>query len=96
VVGNPPSCGHRLEREGAGAQIAGGDAERSTLARAVIVFVGGRLGTQIYPRVETGQLQVRLRASAGTDIDGTEKVFLKALNLIKALFEADNLQISLD
>jgi len=32
--GNPPSRGHRLEREGAGAQIAGGDAERSTLARA--------------------------------------------------------------
>ena len=61
----------------------------------MIVFVGGRLGTQIYPRVETGQLQVRLRASAGTDIDGTEKVFLKALNLIKATVEADNLQISL-
>jgi len=62
---------------------------------ALIVFVGGRLGREIFPRVDSGQLQVRLRAPAGTDIDGTEAVFLKALNTIKAAVGADKIAISL-
>ena len=62
---------------------------------AVVVFIGGRLGTEIYPRSDAGQLMVRLRAPAGTDIDGTEAVFLKALNIIKATVGAENLQMSL-
>src|SRR5690606_25375534 len=39
-------------------------------AAGVIVLVGGRLGTEIYPSVEAGQLQVRLRAPTGTRVDG--------------------------
>ena len=38
-----------------------------------IALIGGRLGTEIFPRVETGQLQVRLRAPAGTQLEGTEE-----------------------
>ena len=64
-------------------------------AAGVIIFIGGRLGTEIFPRAEAGQLQVRLRAPAGTDIDGTEAVFLKALNIIKSAVGPGNVDISL-
>ncbi|HEX4602717.1 MAG TPA: efflux RND transporter permease subunit [Candidatus Angelobacter sp.] len=64
-------------------------------ALAIIVLVGKQLGVEIFPQVDSGQLQVRLRAPAGTDIDGTEAVFLKALNLIKKKVGPDNVAISL-
>ncbi len=60
----------------------------------LIVFLGRRLGTEIFPRVDSGQLQVRLRAPAGTDIDGTEKIYLKALDIIKNDVGPDNVAIS--
>ena len=60
-----------------------------------IVLVGGGLGTEIFPRVDTGQLQVRLRAPTGTRVDGTEQVALRALELIKQDVGADNVQITL-
>jgi len=62
---------------------------------AVVVLVGERLGTEIFPQVDAGQLQVRLRAPAGTDIDGTEAVFLKALSIIKTTVGTNNVAISL-
>ncbi len=65
------------------------------VAVAVIVVVGKRLGTEIFPQVDVGQLKVRLRALAGTDIDGTEAVFLKALNTIKSTVGAENVTTSL-
>ena len=61
----------------------------------VIVFVGRRLGTEIFPRVEAGQLQVRLRGPAGTQIDGTERYALQALDLIKSEVGASNVEITL-
>ena len=61
----------------------------------IIVFVGRGLGTEIFPRVETGQLQVRLRAPAGTQIDGTEAVALRALDLIKQEAGPQNVAITL-
>ena len=61
---------------------------------ALIIFVGGRLGTEIFPRVDSGQLQVRLRAPAGTDIDGTEKIYLKVLDIIKNAVGPDSVAIS--
>jgi multidrug efflux pump subunit AcrB len=64
-------------------------------AGAVIVFLGRGLGTEIFPRVEAGQLQVRLRAPAGTQIDGTEAVALRALELIKQEAGPQNVQITL-
>ena len=64
-------------------------------AAGVIVLVGGGLGTSIFPRVDAGQLQVRLRAPAGTDIDGTEKVALQTLEIIKRAVGPENLEFSL-
>jgi multidrug efflux pump subunit AcrB len=72
--------------------VAGAYVAASALA---IVLVGGGLGTEIFPRVDTGQLQVRLRAPTGTRVDGTEQVALRALDLIKQEVGADNVQITL-
>lgn len=66
-----------------------------TGAGAIIIPIGGRLGREIFPPVESGELQVRLRAPAGTDIDGTEAVFLKALEIIKTAVGPENVKISL-
>ena len=62
---------------------------------AVIVLVGGALGTEIFPKVDTGQLQVRLRAPTGTRVDGTEQIALQALEIIENEVGADNVAITL-
>jgi multidrug efflux pump subunit AcrB len=61
----------------------------------VIVLVGRGLGTDIFPKVDTGQLQVRLRAPTGTRVDGTEQVALHALDIIKDEVGVDNVRITL-
>ena len=60
----------------------------------IIVFVGGSLGTEIYPTVSAGQLQVRLRAPAGTLLDNTEALTLKTLDMIKDEVGPENVEIS--
>ena len=61
----------------------------------VIVLIGGHLGTEIFPKVEAGQLQVRLRAPTGTHVDGTEALALEALDLIKNEAGSENIKITL-
>jgi multidrug efflux pump subunit AcrB len=61
----------------------------------VIGLLGRGLGTDIFPKVDTGQLQVRLRAPTGTRVDDTEKVALRALDIIKGEVGADNIAITL-
>ncbi len=65
------------------------------IAGLIIVFVGRQMGSEIFPRVEAGQLQVRMRAPAGTQIDGTERNALKTLDLIRAEAGASNVSITL-
>jgi multidrug efflux pump subunit AcrB len=65
------------------------------VAGAIVLLVSPRLGREIFPKVEAGQLQVRLRAPAGTQIDGTEADVLRALELIKKEVGLDNIEISL-
>jgi multidrug efflux pump subunit AcrB len=65
------------------------------VATAVIVLVGGQLGTEIFPKVEAGQLQVRLRAPSGTRVDGTEAIALEALKIIDEEVGAENVAITL-
>ncbi len=60
----------------------------------IIVFVGGSLGTEIYPKVSAGQLQVRLRAPAGTQLNNTEALTLKTLDMIKNEVGPENVEIS--
>jgi multidrug efflux pump subunit AcrB len=53
------------------------------LAALFIVGVGPKLGREIFPPANNGQLQVRLRAPAGTKLDRTEQIALRALDVIK-------------
>jgi multidrug efflux pump subunit AcrB len=64
-------------------------------AVCVMVFVGGQLGTEIFPKVDAGQLQVRLRAPAGSQVERTEGVALKALDIIKNEVGPTNVAITL-
>ncbi len=65
------------------------------VAGAVIVLVAPRLGTEIFPRVDAGQLQLRLRAPAGTHVTGTEAIALKVLGVIAAEVGTNNVQTTL-
>ncbi len=42
-----------------------------------------QLGTEIFPHVDTGQFQLRLKAPTGTRIEETEEITKEALNIIK-------------
>jgi len=62
---------------------------------AIIAVVGGSLGTEIFPIVDTGQFQLHLRAPAGTNIDRTEQIALQTLDAIKREVGPENVEISL-
>jgi multidrug efflux pump subunit AcrB len=62
---------------------------------AGVFLLGRMLGTDIFPNVELGQFQVRLRAPTGTRVERTEDMVLKALDVIKDEAGAENVAISL-
>jgi multidrug efflux pump subunit AcrB len=62
---------------------------------AIVFGLGSLLGTEIFPTIDTGQFRLRMRAPDGTDIDRTEQVALKALEVIKTAAGADNVQLTL-
>jgi multidrug efflux pump subunit AcrB len=49
---------------------------------AIIVLLVPRLGTDIFPRVEAGQLQLRLRGAAGTQLELTTAASERVLKII--------------
>jgi multidrug efflux pump subunit AcrB len=51
-------------------------------AGVVIWLVGGQVGREIFPTVDTGQFQLRLRAPDGTRIERTEEIAKEALATI--------------
>jgi multidrug efflux pump subunit AcrB len=53
------------------------------LAGGIIGILSGRLGMEIFPAVDTGQFQLRLRAPDGTRIERTEVIAQKVLDAIK-------------
>jgi len=48
----------------------------------VIVGIGGRLGTEIFPKADNGQFAVRLRAPTGTQVGLTEAITQQVLKII--------------
>jgi multidrug efflux pump subunit AcrB len=64
-------------------------------AGLILILVGRQLGTEIFPRVDAGQLQLRLRAPTGTHVTGTEAAALRALDIIKQEAGAENVAITL-
>lgn len=61
----------------------------------VIFVIGGRLGTEIFPKADAGQLQLRIRAPAGTKVENTEATALQVLDYIKEAAGPDNVAITL-
>jgi multidrug efflux pump subunit AcrB len=53
------------------------------ISGAIIVVIGGSLGTEIFPVVDVGQFQLHLRAQPGTRIERTEQIALQALDAVK-------------
>jgi multidrug efflux pump subunit AcrB len=64
-------------------------------ALAGVVFVARTLGTDMFPAVDNGQFQLRLRAPAGTRIERTEEIALKALEGIRQEAGEDTIENSL-
>jgi multidrug efflux pump subunit AcrB len=60
-----------------------------------IYLVGRSLGTDIFPTVDAGQFQLRLRAPTGTRVERTEEIALKALDVIKQEAGPENVAITL-
>jgi multidrug efflux pump subunit AcrB len=53
-----------------------------TTCAALLVLVGGSLGTEIFPTADSGQIQLRLRAPTGTRIERTEVITKNVLAAI--------------
>ncbi len=67
----------------------------AALVTIVIAVAGHHLGWEIFPRVDAGQFQLRLRAPAGSRLEVTERIATNALELIKREVGPDNLALSL-
>jgi multidrug efflux pump subunit AcrB len=64
-------------------------------AAVALVLLGGPLGKEIFPQVDAGQFQLRLKAPTGTRIEQTEAMTQEALEFIKREVGADNVDITL-
>ncbi len=63
-------------------------------AAALLLILVPRLGLEVFPTVDAGQFQLRLRAPTGTRIERTELIALKALDVIKREVGPDNVAIT--
>jgi multidrug efflux pump subunit AcrB len=61
----------------------------------ILVLVGRQIGTDIFPTVDAGQFQLRLRAPTGTRVEKTETITLKALQAIREEAGSGNVSITL-
>jgi multidrug efflux pump subunit AcrB len=64
------------------------------LAGEVMESVGASLGVEIFPKVDAGRFQLRMRAPTGTRIEETEKLALDVLKAIRDDVGADQVEIS--
>ena len=84
--------GRRRRRRGC----AGWSCRPTSPARsAVIVLVGRSLGLEIFPRVDAGRFQLRMRAPDGTRYEETERLAIAALESIGKEVGRDNVAISI-
>jgi multidrug efflux pump subunit AcrB len=63
-------------------------------ALAILGIAGSQLGMEIFPVVDSGQFQVRLRGPAGTRIERTEEIAQKTLEIIQEEVGAGNVAIT--
>ena len=60
----------------------------------LVWLAGDALGQEIFPNVDTGQFQLRVRAATGTRIEVTEQLAVQSLDAIKQTVGPDNVAIS--
>ena len=65
------------------------------VALLVIVVAGGQLGREIFPVVDAGQFQLRLRAPAGTTLESMEELTRDVLDAIGREAGPENVDISI-
>jgi multidrug efflux pump subunit AcrB len=65
------------------------------ISAVVVYFVGGALGTEIFPSADSGQIQVRLRAPTGIRVERTERMALEVLDTVAEAVGPENVQASL-
>jgi multidrug efflux pump subunit AcrB len=64
---------------------------------AVLLYVlYPRVGTEVFPAVDTPQFQLRMRAPTGTRVERTEVMALKAMDVIKNAAGPENVDITTD
>ena len=62
----------------------------------IIWTIGGKLGTEIFPKTDNGQFALRLRAPSGTRVDLTEALAKQVLTIIgREAGGADKLEVSI-
>jgi multidrug efflux pump subunit AcrB len=64
------------------------------VAGLLIWLLGGRLGMEIFPTIDTGQFQLRLRAADGTRIETTEEIAQEALHIIEDVAGPGNVALT--
>jgi multidrug efflux pump subunit AcrB len=62
---------------------------------AVVVLVGSQLGRELFPRVDTGQFQLRVRPPQGTQFELTSKIAQKTLDVIAEEVGPKNVDITM-
>ncbi|MGH9719532.1 MAG: efflux RND transporter permease subunit [Bryobacteraceae bacterium] len=64
-------------------------------AAGITVVAGGKLGADIFPQVDTGLLQMRLRAPTGTRVERTEQLAQRVLAELQQQVGAGNIESTL-
>jgi multidrug efflux pump subunit AcrB len=60
-----------------------------------LLLLAGHLGTELFPRIDTGQFQLRIRAPDGTRLERTEDIVREADRTIREEVGADKVAITL-
>jgi multidrug efflux pump subunit AcrB len=61
----------------------------------IVWLLGARLGTEIFPSVDSGQLAIRFRTPSGTQLERTEAAAQQLLALVKRETGGEGVQLSL-
>ncbi|HYA18656.1 MAG TPA: efflux RND transporter permease subunit [Bryobacteraceae bacterium] len=65
-------------------------------AMAVVWYMLPRMGTELFPDSNAPLLRIRLRAPTGTRVEETERIVLRALNVIRNTIGLDKVEITSD
>ena len=61
----------------------------------ILYFVGGGLGTDIFPRMDTNSLQLRVRGPSGTRVERTERIAQQVLDAVSDIVGPENVEKSI-